>query len=68
MVDNPANLHRKSVKLIPMGEDVGISFRYSASQAATLHVFFDATDVSVPTQFRYGVITGITAVVFIFTF
>ena len=52
LLDNPVNLHRKSVKIIDDDDNIKIQFTYSATLPTKMHIFFNAEDLSLPHQIR----------------
>lgn len=52
VIDNTVTLSRKSIKLTETDDSFHISFTYSASVPAKLHIFFNVLDVSIPNQLR----------------
>ena len=52
LLENPVNLHRKSVKIIDEEDNIKIQFTYSATLPSKMHVFFNAEDLSLPHQIR----------------
>ena len=52
LIQNPVNLHRKTVKIIDEEDNLKIQFHYSSTLPTKMHIFFNAEDLSLPHQIR----------------